>query len=95
MSGIIPVVPLSGEVSGIGKLSGKISEMDGTLTGHISDDLLAANKYIGPYNVVPRKVSQTLATSDKFMANDVEIEAINYSEVLNPEGGTTVVIGYE
>lgn len=95
MSSIIPVVPLSGGLSGGEKLSGSISAFDGVLHGTISDDLLAANKYSGPYNVAPRKVAQTLPTSDKFMVNDLEIDAINYSAVDNPSGGLTVNIGYE
>lgn len=95
MSSIIPVVPLSGGLSGVGKLSGTISADDSVLSGTISDDLLAANKYMGPYEVVPRKVPQVLNTSDKFMAKDVSIDAINYSETTNPQGGVTVIIGYE
>ena len=95
MSGIIPVVPLTGGLSGVGKLSGSISGTSDVISGTISDDLLAAHKYTGEYTVVPRKVEQVLPTSDKFMAHDVTINAINYSEVSNPQGGLTVNIGYE
>ncbi len=95
MSSLIPVVPLTGELSSPAKLSGSITGVKEIIGGHISDDLLAANKYTGSYDVVPRKVQQVLNTSDKLMVNDLTVEAINYSEVLNPEGGTTVVIGYE
>ena len=95
MSGILPVIPLTGIISETLELSGNISRTDEGISGSISDDLIAANKYKGPYTVIPRKVDQVLPTSDKFMANDIEVNAINYSEVSNPEGGITVNIGYE
>ena len=95
MSSIIPVVPLAGGLSGVGKLSGQITGIKEIIGGHISDDLLAANKYTGDYTVFPRKVDQVLPTSDKFMVNDLTINAINYSEVSNPAGGETVNIGFE
>lgn len=95
MSSIIPVVPLSGGLSSPAKLSGSITGVKNIIGGHISDDLLAANKYTGSYDIVPRKVEQVLNTSDKLMVNDLTVEAIRYSEVTNPEGGTTINIGYE
>lgn len=95
MSSIIPVVPLTGAISGTGKLSGSLSPEGLQISGTVSSDTISAHKYEGPYVVAPRKVSQTLNTSDKFMVNDLEVEAIRYSEVSNPAGGLTANIGYE
>ncbi len=52
-------------------------------------------EYDGSYSVKPRIVEQTLPTKKKSMENDMTVEAINYLEVTNPEGGITVTIGYE
>ena len=51
--------------------------------------------YDGSYQVVPRKIEQVLDTKNKSMRDDVTVNAINYSEVSNPQGGKTVNIGYE
>lgn len=51
--------------------------------------------YDGSYEVTPRKVGQILETKNKSMRDDVTIDPINYSETINPQGGNTVVIGYE
>lgn len=52
-------------------------------------------EYEGGYTVIPRKVEQTLPTKQKSMEEDMTVEAINYLEVTNPEGGKTVTIGFE
>lgn len=51
--------------------------------------------YSGPYNVIPRKVSQTLETKEKFMNDDVKIDKIRYTETGNDSGGMTVIIGFD
>lgn len=51
--------------------------------------------YDGDYVVVPRKIEQELETKNKSMHENVVINAINYSETINPYGGETVIIGYE
>ena len=94
MSSIIPVVPLTGHVSGDMHLTGDISG-DFHISGRISSDILGHKKYSGPYEVIPRKVEQTLNTADKLLTDDVTVDAINYSEVDNLSGGKTVNIGYE
>lgn len=93
MSGIIPIVPLSGRLSPGGKLSGSISA-EGCISGSVSSDIQPA-QYPGPYSVKPRKVDQILPTQNKMMTDDLEVEAINYLETDNPMGGKTVNIGYE
>lgn len=96
MSSIIPVVPLSGSISGTGKLSGTITGLDlPIISGDISDDTITHNTYDGSYEVYPRKIAQTLDTANKFMADDLTVDAINYSETSNPEGGITINIGFE
>lgn len=96
MSSIIPVVPLAGSISNDGKLSGTLTGLKGAvISGEISDDTITHNTYDGSYEVYPRKVAQTLDTANKFMANDLTIDAINYSEVPNLSGGNTVNIGFE
>lgn len=95
MSSIIPVVPLSGSISGTLNLTGTLTPDGFRISGEISSDILTKKKYDGPYEVIPRKVPQTLPTSDKLMSRDVEINEINYSAVDNVAGGQTVNIGYE
>ena len=95
MSSIIPVVPLSGTISSTLDLTGTLTPDGFKIAGEISSDILAAKKYTGPYEVYPRKVEQTLETSDKLLTDDITIDAINYSEVDNVVGGKTVNIGYE
>lgn len=51
--------------------------------------------YNGDYIVDPRKVTQTLATRNKSMQDDVTINPIFYAETSNPSGGLTAVIGLE
>lgn len=52
-------------------------------------------EYSGTYNVIPRTSEQILPTKKKSMEDDLTVEAINYLEVMNPQGGKTVTIGYE
>lgn len=49
--------------------------------------------YEGDYNVIPRVYEQTLATKDKLMLNDVTVEIIPLSKVINLQNGYTVTIG--
>ena len=94
MSDITPLLQLEGAISGIGSISGIISGM-GDLSGSISSQVSEYDEYTGPYDVEPRKAAQVLSTSDKLLLHDVEVSAIHYSEVTNPEGGLTINIGYE
>lgn len=49
--------------------------------------------YDGDYNVIPRVYQQVLPTKDKLMVNDVTIEIIPLTKVLNLQNGYTVTIG--
>ena len=51
------------------------------------------DKYEGNYNVIPRVYQQTLETKDKLMLNDVTVEIIPLSRVINLSNGYTVTIG--
>lgn len=53
------------------------------------------NRYNGSYEVTPKVTSQTLPTRDKFMIDDMTVEAIPYFETSNNSGGTTVYIAKE
>lgn len=48
--------------------------------------------YSGEYEVVPKRVDQTLPTKDKTMRDNVLVHEIPYFETTNPTG-TTYVIG--
>lgn len=78
-------IPLDVDLSIEGQLELTISEGGGSLLPY----------YDGSYQVVPRKIEQVLDTKNKSMRDDVTIDPINYSETINPQGGNTVVIGYE
>lgn len=49
--------------------------------------------YDGDYDVIPRVYQQVLPTKDKLMLDDVTVEVIPLSKVLNPSNGYTVTIG--
>ena len=55
--------------------------------------MVEAELYEGDYEVTPREASQTLATREKFMTDDVKIKAIPFFNVGNTSGGSTVFIG--
>lgn len=48
--------------------------------------------YTGEYDITPAVGSQSLETAQKFMSDDVTVEAIPYVESENSAGGTTVTI---
>ena len=50
--------------------------------------------YEGPYEVTPKVGEQGFETKYKTMTNDLTVLAVPYSEVSNPQGGTTVNIAY-
>ena len=49
--------------------------------------------YEGDYNVIPRVYQQILPTKDKLMIDDVTVEIIPLTKVLNLQNGYTVTIG--
>ena len=50
--------------------------------------------YQGDYEVTPKVYAQTLDTKNKSMTADLDVLAVPYSEVSNPQGGSTVNIAY-
>lgn len=54
---------------------------------------LGADYYNGSYDVTPMVDSQSLATKDKFLKDDVRVQSIPYYDVGNTSGGSTVYIG--
>ena len=49
--------------------------------------------YEGSYTVRPSIDAQTLPTNQKYMTDDLTVQAIPYSEVSNQSGGMTATIG--
>lgn len=49
--------------------------------------------YDGEYIVTPKNYIQMLDTDDKIMRDDVTVLAVPYTEVDNPYGGITCIIG--
>lgn len=49
--------------------------------------------YEGEYTVTPRVYQQTLETKDKLLTDDVIVEIIPFSKVINLSNGYTVTIG--
>lgn len=54
---------------------------------------LGVEYYTGSYDVTPMVDSQSLATKDKFLKDDVRVQSIPYYDVGNTSGGSTVYIG--
>lgn len=51
--------------------------------------------YEGAYEITPKTSTQTLDTAQKFMSEDVTVNAIPFYETSNTSGGNTVYIGKE
>lgn len=49
--------------------------------------------YDGEYEVNPSFQTQVLETRERYMSDDVTVNAIEISRTSNPSGGTTVYIG--
>lgn len=49
--------------------------------------------YSGEYEVLPETEQQTLATSNKYLKEDVVIKSIPFYEVSNDHDGETIIIG--
>lgn len=57
--------------------------------------VLEVEQYKGTYEATPQMEAQTLATKDKYLREDVQINAIPIIRVSNTSGGTTVFIANE
>jgi hypothetical protein len=87
---IIEETLLSGKLEPEAEIEGKIfSEFE--LKGELALPV-GYRDYDGPYNVIPKVVSQELDTADKHLSKDVTVEAIPYYEVSN-QTGKTIIIG--
>ncbi len=65
------------EVCGIGSIKGHFSPI-GSLTGNLSMPIGETSDrdiYTGPYNIAPTNKVQTLPTTNKFLEQDIVIEA--------------------
>ena len=50
-------------------------------------------QYEGDYYVIPRVYQQMLPTKDKLMLDNVTVEVIPLTKVINPKNGYTATIG--
>lgn len=78
----------------------QIIEDDGTIKLKIDEvyrmtDVEGLSIYDRAYEVTPKVECQSLETNQKFMTDDVTINAIPIYEVSNNAGGQTVYIGKE
>lgn len=83
-----------GELSLINMLDGDLNittELDGELG--IYQKVIEVDPYTGEYVADPKFYAQTLATAEKYMADDVTVNAIEVARTTNPAGGKTVYIG--
>lgn len=55
---------------------------------------LGGELYEGEHSVTPDTFAKTLKTAHKFVSQDITVEAVPYSEIVNISGGNTAVIGY-
>ena len=74
-------------------LVGKITTT-GALIGEMAMPVGYVN-YNGSYEATPKVEKQTLPTKDKYMTDNVTIQAIPCFDVSNEAGGSTVYIGSE
>lgn len=84
---------LNGELrTGDYRFRGQLMNNSLTLEGSIMPSGAMLPFYEGEYTVIPKVEDQELETANKSMSADVEVLAIPYFEVENPEGGYTVTI---
>lgn len=76
-------------------ISGTLICDDLTIKGDMSlgGDILPY--YTEEYIVTPKIYEQSLDTDNKSLTQDIVVRSIPYTEVTNPEGGLTVIIGGE
>lgn len=77
-------------ISDVANISGDLSS--GMLYGYISADI-TYKRYAGPYQVSPKKENQVLNVRDLLMTDNLTINGVEYSEVMNPDGTLVVNIG--
>lgn len=75
-----------------GKLTGKLSAVGG-LQGKLSLGSGTAIPYTGEYEVTPTFDEQYLLTNGMLMTDNVNVHKIPVVRTSNPQGGITVVIG--
>lgn len=89
MSGINYIGLLKGSIQALPTLSGTVSV---AVTAVPSDQ----EPYTGEYEVTPDISSeQVLKTANKYLAKDIVINPVPYSETANVQDGITVYIGKE
>ena len=94
---VMAKVSLDGEIKSKAVIVGDISSnciIGDVEIGKVVIEQYGVDEYEGEYSVTPSGEIQILETSNKRMANDVEVKAIPYYDVSN-EYGRTIYIGGE
>lgn len=87
---------LTGQLSPISYVSGKINEKDSMDGQVIIPKTVDVPGYYGEYTIIPKAYAeQTMETKGKRMLDDVTIKEVPYYEVSNDDGGETVYIANE
>lgn len=84
---------ISGRISARGSIGGGTvsgREISGTVE---KPEIVKPPPYEGDYEVVPIYEDIDLETKEKYMEENVKVNAIPVHEVSNPQGGVTVTIG--
>ena len=82
---------LSGDINISGQLNGSM-DIAGQLSGSLDPGGSHIPPYEGDYIVDPHVYEQVLETNHKRMLDNVLVKEILLSEVVNPQGGTTLII---
>ena len=92
INGAIVATSIMGQVSAasiLGALS--VAMVSGEVVA--GGDIVMPPSFDGPYEANARFVAQTIPTRMRYMEQDFEIHAINYTEAPNDGGGFTITIG--
>lgn len=86
---------ISGSLANAQSLTGELA-YKAHLTGALATAYSSAGvKYDGDYEVTPTVDGLELNTKDRYMVDDVKINAIPFFEISNTSGGNTVYIAGE
>lgn len=85
---------VTGSVSRVRTVGGRVS-VGASVVGTIDRSAIAGRLpwYEGPYDAVPTALGLTLATANRSMRQDVDVEPIPVTSTSNEAGGRTVSIG--
>lgn len=89
---MLDIGTLTGRLSATGGLTGRLTSAS-SVTGTITRFDGGYTPYTGAYDVDPDFDGTVLATTNRYMTDDVTVNPIQVESVSNPAGGRTVYIG--